>query len=187
VFKKLIPLMAILCVSGLAMAQDKEPPKWTYVQAGFVDFNPDEGPKDDGWFAGGSIGFLKMIHVFAEYDGIGDTTFWNAGAGWHGLLGDPADVYAQVEWNDVKVDVPGGDVSDNGYEVAAGVRWKFLKWLEGMGEVNWSDFDEAGSDVGGKVGVLFTFLGDKLGAGASYEVINNADQLRVFARWNFGR
>jgi len=185
--RKLLPVLAILCSCGLAAAQEKEPPKWSYVQAGYIDFNPDEGFSDNGWYAGGSFSFLKMIHVFAEYDDVGDYTFWNAGAGWHGLLGDPADVYAQVEWNDVKVSLPGADVSDHGYEIAAGVRWKFLKWLEAQGEVNWSDLNDGGSDVGGKVGVLFTFLGDKLGAGASYELVNKADQARVFARWNFGR
>jgi len=180
--------MAVLCVSTMALAQEaKEPPKWSYVQAGYMDFNPDEGVSDDGWFAGGSVGFLKMIHVFAEYDDIGDFTFWNVGAGWHGLLGDPADIYAQVKWNDVSVDLPGGDFDDDGYEIGAGIRWKLLKWLEVNGEVNWADFDESGDDVGGKVGALFTFLGDKLGAGAEYQIVNNADQLRAFVRWNFGR
>ena len=187
--KKLVPVMAVvLCATGLTFAQsDKGMPRWSYAEAGFIDFNPDEGVSDDGFFAGASFGFLKMIHVFAEYDDVGDYTFWNAGAGWHGLLGDPADLYAQVVWNDVKVDTGAGDVSDDGYEVGAGIRWKFLKWLEANGEVNWVDFDEGGDDVGVKVGVLFTFLGDKLGAGASYEVVNEADQLRAFARWNFGR
>jgi hypothetical protein len=176
----------ILCAFGVAAAQsDKEPPKWSYVEAGYIDFNPDEGLSDDGWFAGGSVGFLKMIHVFAEYDDVGDFTFWNVGAGWHGLLGDPADLFAQVQWNDVEVD--SSNVSDDGYEIGAGVRWKLLKWLELKGQVNWADYDQSGDDVGGEVGVLFTFLGDKLGAGASYELVNEADQLRAFVRWNFGR
>lgn len=184
--KKLLPLVVILCAFGVAAAQsDKEPPKWSYVEAGYIDFNPDEGLSDDGWFAGGSVGFLKMIHVFAEYDDVGDFTFWNVGAGWHGLLGDPADLFAQVQWNDVEVD--SSNVSDDGYEIGAGVRWKLLKWLELKGQVNWADYDQSGDDVGGEVGVLFTFLGDKLGAGASYELVNEADQLRAFVRWNFGR
>jgi hypothetical protein len=186
VTKKLLPLVVILCAFGVAAAQsDKEPPKWSYVEAGYIDFNPDEGLSDDGWFAGGSVGFLKMIHVFAEYDDVGDFTFWNVGAGWHGLLGDPADLFAQVQWNDVEVD--SSNVSDDGYEIGAGVRWKLLKWLELKGQVNWADYDQSGDDVGGEVGVLFTFLGDKLGAGASYELVNEADQLRAFVRWNFGR
>ena len=186
--KKLLPVLAILCSGGLAVAQsDKEPPKWGYVQAGYIDFNPDAGVSDDGWYGGASFGFLKNFHVFAEYDDVGDYTFWNAGAGWHGLLGDPADLYAQVKWNDVKVDSASGSVSDDGYEIGAGVRWKLIKWLEVQGEVNWADYDQSGDDVGGKVGVLFTFLGDKLGAGASYELVNDADQARAFVRWNFGR
>jgi hypothetical protein len=187
--KKLLPVMAIVCASGLAVAQsDKEPPKWTYVEAGFIDFSPDEGPSDDGWFAGGSVGLFKMFHIVAEYDDVGDFTFWNAGFGWHGLLGDPADVYAQAVWNDVEFDDDTNEVSDDGYEISAGVRWKFLKWLEAKGQVNWTDFDQGGDDVTANVGVLFTFLGDKLGAGADYELADTpGDSLRVFARWNFGR
>ena len=186
--KKLLSVLAIVCVCGLASAQsDVEPPKWSYIEAGFIDFSPDEGLSDDGWFAGGSVGFLKMIHVFAEYDDVGDYTFWNVGAGWHGLLGDPADLYAQVTWNDVQVDVDDTEVSDDGYEVSAGVRWKVIKWLELKGQVNWVDFDEGGDDVTGNVGAMGTFLGDKLGIGADWEVHPDSDTLRAFVRWNFGR
>ena len=90
--------MVVLCVSTLALAAgDKEPPKWSYVEAGYMDFNPDNGLSDNGWYAGGSVGIIKMLHIFAEYDDIGDYTFWNAGFGWHGLLGDPADLYVQAQ------------------------------------------------------------------------------------------
>jgi len=186
--KKALPLvMAILCACTLASAQDKEPPKWTYVEAGWTDFDPDAGLSDDGWYAGGSIGFLKMLHVFAEYDDVGDYTFWNAGVGWHGLFGDPGDLFAQVQWNDVKVDTGSNSVSDDGYELGAGVRWKLIKWLEVKGEVDWSDYGDAGDSFTYQAGVLFTFLGDKLGAGANYEINEDAKTARVFARWNFGR
>jgi hypothetical protein len=181
--------MVVLLAGSVAFAQssDKEPPKWSYIEAGYIDFNPDDGLSDDGWFAGGSVGFLKMIHVFAEYDDVGDYTFWNVGAGWHGLLGDPADLFAQVQWNDVEVDTGAGDISDDGYEIGAGVRWKVIKWLELKGQVNWYDYDQSGDDVSFNVGALFTFLGDKLGVGADYEVVDDADTLRGFVRWNFGR
>ena len=186
--KKLVIAIAVLCVSSFALAQDsdKPAPKWSYIEAGYVDFNPDEGLTDDGWYAGGSVGFLKMIHVFAEYNDVGNYTFWNVGAGWHDLFGDPADLYAQVVWNDVKVDTDSGDVSDDGYEVAAGVRWKIVKWFEINGEVAWADYSESGDDTTGEVGVMFSFIGDRLGLGASYE-IGDADLLRGYVRWSFGR
>jgi hypothetical protein len=123
---RLVLVVAALCVSTLTPAADgdKPKPKWSYVEAGYMDFNPDNGLSDNGWFGGGSAG-IAMFHVFAEYDDIGDYTFWNAGFGWHGLLGDPADLYFQAQWNDVQVD--SSNVSDDGYEVSAGVRWKISR------------------------------------------------------------
>ena len=99
--KKFALAMIVLCVSSLALAQEKEPPKWSYIEAGWIDFSPDANPSpaspssssSDGWYAGGSAGLFKMFHIYAEYDDVGDYTFWNAGFGWHGLLGDPADLY----------------------------------------------------------------------------------------------
>jgi len=156
-----------------------------------MDFNPDEGLDDDGWFAGGSIGLFKALHIVAEYDDIGNYTLWNAGIGWHGLFGDPGDLYVQAVWNDVDLDIESdlgeSDISDNGYEIDAGIRWKVLKWLELKGQATWTDYDEAGSDVGGEVGALFTFLDDKLGFGVEYAVVNDADQARGYFRWNLGR
>lgn len=185
--KKFPLVLAILFVCGVASAQDKPAPKWTYIEAGFIDFSPDEGVSDDGLFAGGSIGLLKMLHVFAEYDDVGDYTFWNAGIGWHGMLGEPADLFAQVQWNDVEFDSESGDASDDGYEVGVGVRWKVIKWLELKGEVDWADYDQSGDDVGYQVGALFSFLGDRLGVGANYEIVDSNDTLRAFARWSFGK
>jgi hypothetical protein len=184
--KTLALAMAVLCVSSLALAQDdKEPPKWSYIEAGYTDFDPDAGLSDDGWYAGGSAGLFKMFHIVAEYNDVGDYTFWNAGFGWHGLLGDPADLYATAYWKDVEVD--SSNVSDDGYQVSAGVRWKVLKWLELKGQANWADYDKAGDDWSGEAGVLFSIINDKLGFGASYELADKSETLRGFVRWNIGR
>jgi hypothetical protein len=187
---KLALAIAFLCASTLALAadSDKPAPKWSYIQAGYMDFNPDAGLSDDGWFAGGSAK-IAMFHVFAEYDDIGALTFWNAGFGWHGLLGEPADLYFQAQWNDVGTDAPGGD--DDGYELSGGVRWKILKWLEVKGQANFADYDQAGEQWSGEVGVLFSILNDRLGFGADYEYadsdVNTFQTLRGYVRWSFGK
>src|SRR5262245_52266834 len=90
-------LSAVLMAPGLARAQG-DAPKWGYVEAGYIDLDPDEGLSDDGWFAGGSMQLFKMFHLVAEYDAVGDYTFWNAGGGWHGLLGKKADLFGQIMW-----------------------------------------------------------------------------------------
>ena len=101
--KILLLLAASLMAPGLALAQ-AEPPKWGYIEAGFIEFSPDEGSSDNGAFAGASFGLGKNFHIVAEYDDVGDYTFWSAGAGWHGLFGDKADLYAQAVWANVDID-----------------------------------------------------------------------------------
>jgi hypothetical protein len=175
---------ALLLIPGMALAQG-ESPKWSYVEGGFIDFDPDEGLSDDGWFAGGSIGIFKNFHLMAEYQDVGEYTFWNAGGGWHGLLGDKADLFGQILWANVEVD--DSDVDEDGYDLQAGVRWKLAKWFELLGQVNWVDYgEEAGDDTTVEVGALFTFLDDRMGVGARYET-GDADTARAFFRFNFGK
>jgi hypothetical protein len=126
-----------------------------------------------------------MFHLFAEYDDVGSYTFWNAGFGWHGLLGQPADLYFQAQWNDIDVDLT--NVSDDGYEISGGVRWKILKWLEVKGQANWADYSDAGDEWSGDIGVLFSILNDRLGFGVDYVLGENSDALRGYLRWSFGR
>ena len=67
------------------------------------------------------------------------------------------------------------------------MRWKILKWLEVKGQANWANYSDAGDEWSGEAGALFTILNDKLGFGANYELGENADTLRAYIRWNFGR
>jgi hypothetical protein len=176
-------LSVVLMAPGLAMATG-EAPKWGYVEAGYIDFDPDEGLSDDGWFAGGSMQLFKMFHLVAEYDDVGDYTFWNAGGGWHGLLGEKADLFGQIMWANVQID--DGDVDEDGYNLEGGVRWKIVPMFELRGQVNRVDYGDAGDDTTVEVAGLFTFLKDRIGAGASYES-GDADTARVFGRFNFGK
>ena len=177
-----LALLVVLAAVGTASAQ--EAPRWGYIEAGYIDFSPDEGDSDNGVFGGVSFEILKMIHLVAEYDSVGDYSFWSAGGGWHGLLGEQADLFAQVTWQDVSVDTDSGDFDDSGYEVAGGVRWMLGDRFEVKGSVARTDLDEAGDDVTFKGEGLFFLMGNKLGLGASYET-GDSDTLRAFARWNF--
>jgi hypothetical protein len=177
-------LVAVVAAAGTVSAQ--EAPKWSYIEAGFIDFNPDEGVSDDGFFVGGSFTLFKSFHVLAEYDEVGDYSFWDAGVGVHGLLGEKADLFAEATWQNVEVDTDSGNVSDDGYEVAGGIRWMLGSRFELKGTVNWVDFDESGDDTTVEAEGLFFLLENKLGLGASYEV-GDSDTARLFARWNFGR
>ena len=183
--KALLIAGVMLAAPGMALAQRVEPPKWTYIEAGYLDFNPDEIDSDNGFFAGGSLQIFKQFHIVAEYDDIGDFTFWNAGGGWHGLFGDRADLFGQIVWANISID--DNDVDEDGYKLQGGVRWKVVKWLEVLGQANRLDYGgDVGSDTTFEIGGLFLFLNDRLGAGVRYET-GDADTTRVFARFNFGK
>jgi hypothetical protein len=184
--RRTAPLALVILLAAVGTVSAQEAPRWGYVEGGFVDFDPDGGDSDNGVFAGVSFGVFKMFHVIAEYDDVGDYSFWNAGAGWHGLLGDQGDLFAEVSWQDVSVDTGTNDFDDNGYKVAGGVRWMLGDRFEVKGTVARLDLDEGGSDTTFEAEGLFFLMGNKLGLGASYET-GDADTLRAFARWNFGR
>jgi len=190
--KSLLVLVALMSAPGLALAAGQaEPPKWGYIEAGWIDFSPDDLgsvdlESDDGAFAGASIGLGKNFHILAEYDDVGDYTFWNAGFGWHGLFGDKADLYAQAVW--ANIDIDNADISEDGYELQAGVRWKLIRWFELKLQANWVDYGgDFSSDTTGEVGALFVFFKDRMGIGADWAGGGDADTSRVFLRFNFGK
>jgi hypothetical protein len=177
----LVVVVVTMLLAPLVMAQE-EAPQWSYVQAGWIDFNPDEGLSDDGWFAGGSMKLFKNFHLLAEYDDVGNYTFWNAGGGWHGLLGEKADVFANIMWANIQVD--DDDIDEDGYDLQAGVRWRLIKWLELLGQVNFVDYGSTGGDdTTVEIGALFMFK--RLGIGANWET-GDADTARAFVRFTFG-
>jgi hypothetical protein len=182
-FKVLVSALVMLIAPATALAQAKSP-KWSYVEAGFIDFDPDAGPSDDGSFYGGSFRLLKMFHIVGEYQDVGDYTFWNVGGGWHGLLGDKADLFGQILWTDVEND--NNNISDDGYDLQGGVRWKINDWFELLGQVNWLNYGDAGDDTTFEVGGLFLFLKGRMGVGARYET-GDADTARAYFRFNFGK
>lgn len=186
--KCLLAMVALLAAVGTVSAQEAAP-QWGYIEAGYIDFSPDELDSDDGFFAGGSIPIFKMFHIVAEYDEVGDFSFWDAGFGWHGLFGDPLDLFAEVRWTDIEFDDGDGDdfdFSDDGYRISGGLRWMLGERFELKGTVTQIELDQADSDTTFEAEGLFFLMENRLGLGASYET-GDSDTLRAFARWNFGR
>ena len=181
--KCLLAMVALLAAVGTVSAQEAAP-QWGYIEGGFIDFDPDAGVSDDGFFAGGSIPIFKMFHIVAEYDEVGDYSFWNAGVGWHGLFGDPLDLFVDVRWTDVQFDDDTNDFSDDGYTVSGGLRWMLGQRFELKGTVTQIELDE--SDTTFEIEGLFFMMENRLGLGASFET-GDSDTMRAFLRWNFGR
>jgi hypothetical protein len=182
--KLAIGLLVVWMVPCICLAEGG--PRWSYIEAGYMDFDPESGLSDDGGYAAGSLR-LGPFHLIGEYDAIGDYTLWSAGGGWHGLLGKKADLFAEALWNDVDVDSSGGSgFSDDGYEVAAGARWNVLQWLQLKGAVNYLDLDKSGDDTTGELEAVVAFFKGRLGVGANYET-GDTDTVKVFGRFSFGK
>jgi hypothetical protein len=182
--KLALGLLAVLMVPCISLAQ--EAPHWTYVEAGYVDFDPESSSGDSGAYGEGSWGIFKSFHLLGEYAAAGDYTLWNLGGGWHGLLGEKADLLAEISWSDFEFDSSGGKSTDDGYEIGAGVRWNLLTWLELRGAINYLDLDESGDDTSVEVEGVVALLKGRLGVGVNYEA-GDADTLKVFGRFNFGK
>jgi len=180
-----VAAVCIVFLSASMAAHAAEVP-WTYVEAGYLNNDPEEiDGSGDNWFLGGAFGG-KMWHVFAEYqqgdfvENI-DNKNWKLGAGWHGLLGERADLLAELAY------LQNMDPFDeDGFGATVGVRWRIIKMFEVDGFVNYVDFGDLGDDTTGELrAILYVW---RIGIGASYEGAGDlADQYTAFVRFNFGK
>ena len=187
----------VLC-AGTVMADEI---KWTYVEAGYLGVNPDNigdttiDGSGDNFYLGGSFGF-KNFHVIGQYaDGTFasdiDRTDWRLGIGWHGLLGEKADLLGEVYYNDTEYKgtgsaiIPAGDdVSDGSYRADVGVRWRPIGLFEANGFVNYYDSDNYEDNrTSYEVRAIFHIW--RVGIGASYEKFSDWDQYNGFVRFHF--
>ena len=102
-------LMVAVPQSALA-----EKPVYSYIEAGYnkVDLEDSSGVSEDGngVFGGVSFGFFKNFHAFGRYNTDNtdntdtDIDTLTVGGGWHGLLGEKADLIGEVAWIDQEFD-----------------------------------------------------------------------------------
>jgi len=189
IVSRLLVVGTVALALGAAPALAKGEPDYKYVEGGYlsVDVNDLDG-SGDNYFVDGSFGG-KWWH-FNGYYSNGDLgpdysqDLWRVGFGWHGLLGDKADVIGEADYVDQSIDGPGSNDSDTGYRIVGGVRWVPFKLLELDGFVNYNDVG-SGSDLSYEARGIINIW--RLGFGAAYEKFDQADQWNAFVRFNFGR
>ena len=183
-FKGLVVLAVTALVASAAYAQA---PPWTYIEAGYLNVDPDdlEG-SGDNWFAGATIGILNNFHASGRYitgdfaENV-DFSFWQLAGGVHGLLGEPADLFAEAAWNDVEIE----NESDSAVGINAGIRWMVLPVLELDGIVHWADYDDLSDDPTYEARAIVNVW--RIGIGGAIEFGDDADQYSIFARFAFGQ
>jgi len=179
---------ALMLCAGSAFAAD-EGPSWKYVEGGYLSIDTDDlSASGDNYFLGAAFGgsWWHVIGYFSNGDlGPGaQLQLWRVGLGWHGLLGDKADVVGEAYYVDQSVDTSGSSPSDTGYRITGGVRWVPIKLFELDGFVNYNDVSSS-SEVSYEARAILNVW--RLGFGAAYEKFDDADQWNGFVRFTFGR
>ncbi len=176
-------VLALCATAALA-----EGPGYRYVEGGYLNVDVDDlNGSGDNYFLGGSFGG-EWWHVNGTYTS-GDLAddvelqIWDIAVGWHGLLGDKADVVAEAAYVDQEIEFSSGSDNDTGYRVTGGVRWVPFKLLELDGFVNYGDVSD--SDVSYEARAIINIW--RLGFGAAFEKFDDSDQWNAFVRFNFGR
>jgi hypothetical protein len=196
----LLGVLALLALAmpGTAQAQAQAQPYYTYVEGGYVGVNPESGDEildsGKGWFIGTSVR-LQRFHTFLEYrdasidttlDEAVDQTQWLIGGGWHGLLGNPADLVVEVGYINSDFSLGFESGSGNGYFVNGGVRWRIIQPFE-------LDAFATYADLGGERDSEMVYRLDAIafiksfGIGASYQKADRADSYDLFLRFNLGK
>ena len=183
--------LGIVLLALAATPARADGPVYGYVEGGYLNVDTDDlSESGDNYFLGASFGLGDHFHIIGQLaDGeLGpdvDLTTWRVGFGWHGLLGDQADVVGEAYYVDQTVDAPGSSSeSDNGYRLTAGVRWAPIKLFEADGFAHFNDVGDESDTSWEARGIIFIW---RLGFGASYEKFDEADQWNGFVRFNFGR
>lgn len=166
--------MAILfLVPAAVWAQS---PNYSFAEIGPWRVEPDGASSENGFFVGGSAGISKF-QVVAAFGDAGDFDQWFVGGGWHGLLGQRADLVAEGQFIHNQI---GGD----GLGVSLGIRWMVLRRLELNGFANYTRLDYV--DTSGELNGIWDFA-RRFGVGAGYEYGSDLKTLRAFVRLNFGK
>ena len=186
-------LSLVLLVPAAAQAQDDSLVKWTYVEAGYMDLDAGDSVagdlESDGYFLGGSFGF-KMIHIIGQWDKTDGDQFedrrWDLGVGWHGLLGDRADLYADLAYQRQENKISGfPSNSETGGLIRVGARWRPIKLFEAEGQLFYQDLGDR--NLGYKLRAMIHIW--RVAVGLSWSAvdtqIDQSQAAAVFARFNF--
>jgi hypothetical protein len=176
---RILMIAVAVLVAGTVHAQTIS---WKYVEGGWATLDPDDGDREDGWFAGGAFDLgeapIHFFGSFGRYDfGLFDVDVWQIGGGWHGLLGERADLFADGAFYDMDF--------EDGFKVRFGARWMVVKRLELNGYLAWTELDFS-DNRSAAANVIFDFT-KIFGVGGGFEWGDDFSTGRVFARFTFGR
>jgi len=195
----------------LCLGAHAEAPKYSFAEISYFIVDEDHEEFDTGAGAGiaGSYGF-DNFQVFGSW-GVStldykygspsmtesiDFTQWNFGGGWHGLLGEPADLV--VDFGYLNANVSGDIDADEktrlqGFFADIGIRWRIVKFFEVNAFYTYAALDDPLGTSSkyelnalGYIGRVVVGLGYDL-RDWEHDDIGDWSVATVFVRYNFGK
>ena len=154
----------------------------------------DNYDKDvDGVALRASFEITDQVFVFGSFSNQSTSIFDNdvdlmsfrIGAGYAWPIAKNVDVFGKVGYGRVEADVPGPNLSDDGYTLGVGMRGRVLEQLELEGAVNYTDLNDSGDDTSLGLAARYFFT-PRFAGGLEGEFGDNVDTYGVNVRWNFG-
>jgi len=169
--------LLVVCLFALCMGSvHGQTVNWKYAELGLARIDPDQGSSENGGYVGASWQFIDWLHAFGEYGDFGPYRQWQLGAGWHGLLGKRADLFADGAFFDA-------DFAD-GARIRVGARWMMFKRIEVNGNVAWADLSgETNESVAANA--IWNFS-RRFSFGGGLEWGDRVSTARALLRFNFG-
>lgn len=158
---------------------------YTYVEGGYMSSSTDMGPfnvNGDGLGVRGSLGLNETFNLFADYTtydmdfGV-DSSSYELGVGGHWGIKDDLDFIGELAWVGAEVSQGPVSVSDDGFGLGAGLRFRATDKVELQGMLNYVNLDNSDTSLG-LAGRYYLSNAFAIGAGL---LLNDGD-----TTWNVG-
>jgi hypothetical protein len=168
---------------------------YSYLEGAYVNSDYDHFDKDvDGAALRASFEITDQVFVYGSFSDQStsifssdvDLTSYRIGAGYAWPIAKNVDVYGKGGYARTEADLPGPNLSDDGYTLGVGMRGRVLEQLELEGAVNYTDLNDSGDDTSLGLAARYFFT-PRFAVGLESEFGDNVDTYGVNVRWNFGR
>lgn len=190
--KNLLVSAALLTLGLSGTSSANEGPKWTFVQAGYLQADiEDTNIEPTGFGIGGSHLVGENVLLVGQYSTISDDIFGidvdlnslSLGLGYKHSVTSVTDVYTVLSYEYVEFEGGGGSVDENGYGATVGIRSMVNNNIELSASMKYIDIDGE-SDTA--VGVAaYYYITPQFAVSAGYSVADDVDTIGLSARYTF--
>ena len=168
---------------------------YSYLEGAYINSDVDNFNEDvDGLALRGSFEITDQVFLFGSFSDQStsifgsdvDLTAFRIGAGYAWPIAKNVDVYGRIGYARVEADLPGPNLSDDGYTLGVGMRGRVIEPLELEGAVNYTDLNDSGDDTSLGLAARYFFT-PQFAVGVEGEFGNDVDTYGVNVRWNFGK